>query len=195
MRRSPVKLRAARPTLEDGQLFARYLDVAAEGFMSLLYGRRASEVIAHAYTHPGNDLSFENVSFAEDSGRVVGMASSFTADDHSRFSDPPRNLRASFLGTLLLPMFRVLSTVPPDSSYLLALAVDEGARSCGVGSRLIDHVEAVARQRGSRRLQLDVAASNEGAQRLYSRRGMTVESRWPRLRMLPAVLLRMTKSL
>ena len=38
-----------------------------------------------------------------------------------------------------------------------------------------------------------VSAGNEGARRLYERRGMTVESGWPRLLFIPRLVVRMTK--
>lgn len=57
-------IRPASPTFDDGLACARYLDVAAEGFFRILLGRRASELIAQAYTQPNNEYSYENVLFA-----------------------------------------------------------------------------------------------------------------------------------
>jgi ribosomal protein S18 acetylase RimI-like enzyme len=45
---------------------------------------------------------------------------------------------------------------------------------------LFDAVEEAAANTNATRIVLDVAADNEGARRLYVRRGMTVEKRWPR---------------
>jgi len=201
MNRGPIILRNAEPNLEEGIVYARYLDTAAEGFMRFLLGRRAPQVLAQAYTRPANDYSFENVVFAGDGGRIVGMAASFAAEDHRRFSNRPLTeatgfpiVRMSALGIVFAPLLRILNTVPDGGFYLLALAVDDAARGRGIGSSLIDHVEERARRRGSSRLYLDVAAKNDGARRLYERRGMTVESRWPK-RLLPPLLLRMAKDL
>ena len=59
-----------------------------------------------------------------------------------------------------------------------------------------DFAEARAVASGSVRLSLDVAARNESAQRLYERRGMKVESQWPkRLNISQFRILRMTKTL
>ena len=202
MGRDSVVLRAAEPTFDEGLVFARYLDEAAEGFMRFLLGRQAPRILAEAYTRPDNDYSFENVVLAEAGGNIVGMACGFTAEEHGRFSDrllegaagfPAARLRA--LRVLLAPMFRVLTSVPDGDFYLLALAVDDKMRGRGVGSVLMDWVEERARQGGSRRLCLDVAAKNEGARRLYERRGMAAEARWPKLRLLPPLLVRMTKAL
>jgi hypothetical protein len=55
--------------------------------------------------------------------------------------------------------------------------------------------EERARGVGSARLCLDVAAKNEGARKLYARRGMVESSRWPASKLLPTVFVRMTKDL
>ena len=202
MSRDSIVLRPAEPTLEEGLVFARYLDHAADGFMRFLLGRRASRIVAEAYTRPGSEYSFRNVVFAEDGASIVGMACGFTAAERSRFSDRPLTEAAGFpvlrmmaLGILLAPMLRALARVPDGGFYLLALAVDAGTRGRGIGSTLMDFSEERARESGSSRFCLDVAVKNDGARRLYERRGMSTESRWPKLRVLPALFVRMAKDL
>jgi ribosomal protein S18 acetylase RimI-like enzyme len=199
---SSIILRAAEPTLEEGLVFAHYLDEAAEGFMRFMLGGRAPQILAEAYTRPNNDYSFQNVVFAEDGGRIVGMASGFTAVEHRRFSDRPLKRAAGFpalriraVRILCAPLLRILTSIPDDGFYLLAVAVDDEARGRGVGSCLMDFVEERARHNGSGRLCLDVAVKNEGARRLYERRGMSAEARWPKLRLMPPLFVRMTKEL
>ena len=197
-----ILLRPALSTLAEGVVFARYLDRAAEGFFRFWLGRRAGELVAQAYVEPDNEYSFQNVTFAELEGRVVGMAAGFTAERRREFSDRPLReatgfsaLRAAVVGVLCAPVFRVLEKTANREFYLLALAVDEDASAQGVGSTLLAHVEERARAEGSRRLVLDVAAKNEGARRLYERSGMAVESRWPGIALVPPFLMRMTKPL
>ncbi len=96
---------------------------------------------------------------------------------------------------LLAPMFRALTSIPDGGFYLLAVAVDDEMRGRGVGSALMDLVEERARRGGSSRLCLDVAVKNEGARRLYERRGMSAGARWPKLRLVPPLFVRMTKML
>ena len=73
--------------------------------------------------------------------------------------------------------------------------MDRELRGKGVGSTLIDFIEDRAVASRSSRLALDVSAKNKGARRLYERRGMTVESGWPKLLFVPQVFVRMTKEL
>ena len=69
-----IVLRPAQPTLAEGLAFVRYLDRAAEGFFRFWLGRRAEELVAQAYVEPDNEYSFQNVTFAELDGRVVGRS-------------------------------------------------------------------------------------------------------------------------
>ena len=93
----------------------------------------------------------------------------------------------------LAPLWRFLESLAPGDFYLQAIAIDEELRSEGVGSMLIDAMEDLARARGSNRLVLDVAGGNDGASKLHERRGMTVETVWPRFSFGRPVFLRMTK--
>ncbi|MFC1799647.1 GNAT family N-acetyltransferase [Candidatus Eisenbacteria bacterium] len=195
-------LRPARPESGDGLLFARYIDEAAEGFFGFMLGRNAEAILASAFIEPGHTLSHEHVTFAEREGVVVGMSSAYTGAQHRGFSDEPLKraagrsaVRMKLVRTLLAPVLRILDTVPEGDFYLQGIAVEPELRGAGIGSLLIDDVEARARACGSARLSLDVAAKNKGARKLYGRRGMIESSEWPSPRFLPTVFVRMTKDL
>jgi ribosomal protein S18 acetylase RimI-like enzyme len=203
MERYSIVLRAAKPTFDEGLVFARYLNEAAEGFFRFMLGRRVADIIAKAYTQPDHDYSFQNVIFAENDKVIVGMASGCTAKQRRRFSDRPLKQAAGFpalrmraVKILCAPLLRILNTLADGDFYLQAIAIDKELRGEGVGSALMDSIEDRARAGGSTRLSLDVSAKNEGARRLYERRGMTVESQWPKRLVIPGLrLLRMTKTL
>jgi ribosomal protein S18 acetylase RimI-like enzyme len=197
-----IILRAAKPTFDEGLVFARYLDQAAEGFFRIILGRRVADIVATAYTQPNNDYSHQNVTLVERDEVIVGMVSGYTAEQHRCFSEQPLKLAAGYRALRMVrvaiccaPFRRFLDTLADGDFYVQAIAIDKELRGEGIGSTLIDSIEDRARATGSARLSLDVAAKNKGARRLYERRGMTVESGWPRLLFLPQLLVRMTKSL
>jgi ribosomal protein S18 acetylase RimI-like enzyme len=102
----------------------------------------------------------------------------------------------TIVNLLFAPMVRTLKTIPAGDFYLLSMAVDREFRGKGIGSALMDAMEERARTGRSIRLSLDVSASNEGARRLYERRGMRIESQWPKRMPMPGMTFhRMTKSL
>ena len=198
-----VTLRAANPTFDEGLAFARYLDEAAEGFFRFMLGRRAGHIIATAFAQPDHDLSCQNVTFAERDKVIVGMVSGYTAKQHRRSSRRPlkqaagrRNLRMRIVLALFAPLMRIIDSIADDDFYLQAIAVDKELRGEGVGCALMDSIEDRARTSGSTRLTLDVSAKNEGACRFYERRGMTIESQWPKRVPIPGLrFYRMTKTL
>lgn len=199
---SSITLRAAAPTLNEGLVFAQYLDQAAEGFVGLWLGRQAADIIATAYTQPGHDFSYQHIIFAEQNNAIVGMASGYTAEQHRCSPDPPLRqaagnhvLRMMSTALLCAPLLRYLGTHAEGDFYLQAMAVDKKLRSHGVGSALMDVMEHNAREAGSSQFCLDVSPTNEGACKLYSRRGMAETSRWPKFSFMPRIIIRMAKSL
>jgi len=198
-----ITLRPAKPTLEDGLVFARYVNEASEGSFRVMLGRHAADILATVFTQPDHDYSFRHVIFAQDDEAIVGMAEGFAATPGRQLSDQPL-LRAAGARAWILrwaaaaahPLFRIHSTLAVGDFYLQFLAVDAGHRGRGVGSALLDAVEKRARARESTRLAVDVWARNPRAYRLYARRGMVIESRWPKVFVIPGFgLLRMTKRL
>ncbi len=199
----PVMLRAATVILDEGMVFARYLDEAAEGLFRVLLGRRVTRVIAKAYTQPGHDFSFQHVTFAERNGTIVGMVSGYTAEQHRRSSGKPliqaaghRMIRMIGVAALCFPLMRFIDTVPDGDFYLQAITVDQEHRGEGIGTLLLNAIEDCARHNGAVRLSLDVSTRNDGARALYERRGMRVELESPHLVFLPRTrVVRMTKML
>jgi ribosomal protein S18 acetylase RimI-like enzyme len=202
MDRHSITLREAKATLDEGRVFARYLDEAAEGFFRFMLGRDAGEIIARAFAEPGHDLSYQNVTFAERDNVIVGMVSGYTAEQHRQSSRQPlkqaagrHHLRMKIVLILFIPLMRIIDSIDDDDFYLQAIAVDKEFRGDGVGSVLMDSLEERAHASGSARLSLDVSARNESARRFYERRGMTVESQWPKRLPIPGLrFYRMTKT-
>ena len=90
---------------------------------------------------------------------------------------------------------RIIDSIADGDFYLQAIAVDKKFQGDGVGSVLMDSLEDQARASGSTRISLDVSAKNERARRFYERRGMTVESQWPKRLPVPGLrFYRMTKT-
>lgn len=203
MDHQPVTLRSANPTFNEGLVFARYLDEAAEGFFRFMLGRRSTEIIAKAFAQPDHGLSHQYATFAERDGEIVGMVSGYTAEQHRRSSHQPLkqaagrwNLRMRIIGTLFAPLMRIIDTIGDDDFYLQTIAVDTKFRGEGLGSILMDLLEKQARASGATRLALDVSAKNESACRFYDRRGFVVESQWPkRLPIRALKFYRMTKEI
>lgn len=187
-----VTIRPATATVDEGLLFAKYLNVAADGAFRALLGRDYDRVIGEAYLSPGHDLSYETAVFAMRSGRIAGMASGYTWQQHEESSDDPlrraagiRMVRMTAFSVLGRGMKRFIKTVPEGDYYLLAVAVDGEHRGAGIGSKLLDYSEDRGRAAGCARIALDVAEKNARALQLYERRGMTVTAKSPPVLLIP----------
>lgn len=196
-------IRPADPTLSDGASFAHYFNTASDGLGRWMFGPRFEKVIATAFVQPGHDLSFEHVRFVTVEGALAGMVNDYSAADHARSKDGPM-LRAAgirvprMLGAWALAsqLFAFMDHLPEGDWYVQAVAVDPEFRGSGIGSLLLEDAERRARAAGARRLALDVAVDNDGAKRLYARRGMTVVDRSPTVAMMGgAAIERMVKAL
>ena len=198
-----VTVRPALPTIDEGLLFARYLNVAADGAFRALLGRGYDRVIGEAYRSPAHDLSYETAVFAERSGRIVGMASGYTSQQHEQSSDEPlrraagfRMVRMAAFSMLGRGMKRFIKTVADGDYYLLAVAVDDQYRGAGIGSALLDYSEGRARAAGCSRIVLDVTEKKAEVRRLYEHREMEVEAKSPSFLFIPgARACRMVKPL
>jgi len=68
----------------------------------------------------------------------------------------------------------ILSDLRKSDFYLAALAVDEKVRGEGIGGTILNHAINMARQRGCKRVVLDVALDNPRARKLYERIGFKI---------------------
>ncbi len=69
-----------------------------------------------------------------------------------------------------------LDITPSDYAYLYSLRVMEPLQGLGLGTRLIDSAETLARSYGYQQIQLAVEKTNTAARRLYERLGFRVFS-------------------
>lgn len=150
--------------MDEGRLFAAYLNTAADGLFKVLLGSSYQRIIAEAYLSPGHGMSFEHVVFAETPRGIGGMISCFSFDQRRRFSDlPPREaagihiLRMGALSLLGQGLLRFIETLSDGDFYVESVAVSTDERGMGIGSRLLDHAETLALGTGCARIVLDVA--------------------------------------
>jgi ribosomal protein S18 acetylase RimI-like enzyme len=197
-----VEIRSAVPVATEGELFARYLDIAGDGLLSWMFGKGFAGIVGRAFVERGHDLSYEHAWFAETEAGIAGMVSGFSASDHDRSEDGPliraaglRSVRMFGTWLVAVRLLTFMDRVPEGDWYLQAVAVDQAHRGAGIGSLLLDHAEATAETAGAERLALDVDVDNDGARRLYERRGMAVDAPSPSIPLLGTAVYRMTKAL
>jgi ribosomal protein S18 acetylase RimI-like enzyme len=197
---SELTVRPAVPSENDGAVFACLLNQAQEGWFRLALGSSAGRAISAVFLEPGHELSYEFVTMVECGGRPVAMSLAYSGRTHNRFRSNPldeaarRRPRYWAMKKLSGRMLAFMASVPSDDYYIRGLAVVPDRRGQGIGTLLLDVLTKGARACRCRRLSLDVAASNDRAQRLYAKIGMVQEAESPRFFGLPNTnVLRMVK--
>ncbi|MCW5715244.1 MAG: GNAT family N-acetyltransferase [Bauldia sp.] len=129
--------------------------LAAPGQSPLDFGR------ARALRETGG-FSYRNAFLAEADGAVAGLLVGYPLMGGAvDLSDVP---------PLVRPMTELEAEVP-GHWYVNVLAVYPEFRGRGIGGRLLDHADAVGRAASPVGMAIIVAASNDGARRLYRRHG------------------------
>ena len=75
---------------------------------------------------------------------------------------------------VLVNLFLLNESPPPDAFYVESIAVDADIRGLGIGGKLMAEAETRARELGLPLLALDVIGDNHGAIRLYERLGYQI---------------------
>lgn len=158
----------------DAPAIARLFLVSSDGLAAYIWQRLAlpgqslAEVGAARYARTGTAFSFENCLLAAVGGATVGMAHAFpmTPRAPGEVEDDP----------VLAPYAELEE---PGSLYLSGLAVDERFRGRGIGSALMDRVEALALETGCSGVSLICFEANRRAMRFYRERGYREIARRP----------------
>lgn len=66
----------------------------------------------------------------------------------------------------------------PDEFYVDTVCVHKNYRGLGIGAKLLQFAEQTAREKGYRKLSLNVEAGKENARRLYEKAGYVITEPW-----------------
>jgi len=133
-----------------------------------------------------------NVTVAELAGTVVGVGCLYAGSAGAALHAYGRLLRGSLLNMLLvyrLSVWRCMSraqhlgsimhTPAGREAYLSAFLVDSRMRGQGIGTSMLRHWVARARQHGCETLWLDIGETNTHAERLYLKLGFEIVGHKP----------------
>lgn len=166
-------LRPAR--ISDAPAIARLFLMSSDGLASYIWqrvaepGQSPEDAGAARYARTGVAFSYENCLVVGYDGEVVAMAHAFPMAPPPPDDEPEAD-----------PVLKPYAELEDYGSYYLAgLAVDDALRGQGIGSRLLNAVINRARGHGFRRVSLICFEENQGAMRLYTRRGFHEMDRRP----------------
>lgn len=150
----------------DCRSLAQLFILSSDGLADYLWrserrrGESTAEACARAYADGSSGFSYRDCLVAEVQGRILAMAHSFVMQ-RGADAEPAKD-----------PVLRPYSELEDHGSfYLSSLAVAEGARGRGLGTRLMRMVEEEARDLGLPRVSLICFERNIRGMRFYQRLG------------------------
>jgi ribosomal protein S18 acetylase RimI-like enzyme len=169
MSQAGVTFRAA--TAEDSRTIAELFSISSDGVVNYVWMTLASEypglepveIGAIRYAGEEGNFSFTNCLVAEREGAVIGQLCTYPVAPASA-----ENPDGEPVDPVLEPYARL---DVPDTLYISSLALLEGFRGMGLGTRMISIARDQARERGLDALSLLVFEQHAGALKLYEREG------------------------
>jgi ribosomal protein S18 acetylase RimI-like enzyme len=142
----------------------------------------AVDVFARLFAAGGNTFSFDATRVVEREGHIVGLASSYPADQgqkRARASLLPalRALGPLGFARVLRAVWRIADAsmgVDPRHYYVANVAVAEDLRGSGLGSLLLADAERRGRACGRRGVSLELEGNSPAIRRFYERAGYQV---------------------
>lgn len=180
MTESPIDIRPA--TRADLTAISRIMNEPPEPPLATMFGANRATRLGHILVHAGINVKLDDSFVAVVDGNVVGVLecggrSGPGAGPGAYLKLFPQLLPA--LGTALPRAIRgmlaernVQFDALPDAFAVVELYVDEAVRGRGIGGRLLDHAEELARSKWPR-MCIETGIDNP-ARRLYERHGFAV---------------------
>ena len=169
---------------DDADLLARLVNDAGDGMSLYLWSKLASpgetawDVGRRRALREQGAFSYRNAVIIEERGHPVGCLIGYEIPDNP---EP--------VGSDTTPMFvplQELENLAPGTWYVNVLAVLPEYRNCGLGTRLLELADRIARALGKRGTSVIVSDANHGALRLYESLGYVriavrpiVKDTWP----------------
>ena len=172
---------------EDSRRIAELLSISSDGVVDYVWmtleseypGLEPVEIGAVRYASEEGNFSYTNCVVAEREGEVIGQLCTYPVEVSAEAPDGP-------VDPVLEPYARLEI---PDTLYISSLALFEGFRGLGLGTKLLSIARAQARARNFDALSLLVFEQNTGAVKLYEREGFREVNRTP---VVPHPLIRHT---
>jgi len=161
---------------------------AAPILFALLFGPQKAEAVralTQLFKLGGNPFGFEQAWVAVQGGSVVGVMIAATVEARRRGGRRMWWLLPRVRGAVAmlrrlpeaLAMMRGYASPPAEAFYVGILAVAEGCRGQGIGSRLLDEAAGQARNARCSLTVLHVELDHEDALRFYQRAGFREAAR------------------
>lgn len=161
---------------------------AAQSLLTSIFGhnknKTADGYLSHAWKLGGGQYGFNNHWVACSGDEVLGVVTAWHSKLGAAFDRATLDSITSYftldeaMTVLMRNQTVAINLTPPTNTELMIghLSVEESARRTGVGSMLMDAMQARAEKLKKRKLVLDVEVSNVSAIRFYQHHDFVEES-------------------
>jgi len=176
-----IVIRKGKP--EDANHFVELDLISAPEWFPYLFGSNVRDTLRKMFLDKANWFSYRHTYFVEVDNQIAGMGLAYSYNEkmeeeqyfmelaltysiESTYSEPP-DPRST----------EIAAQIAEADYYINDMGVYPQFRSLGLGTRLFERIEKLARKMGSKRMVLDVETDNTRAKELYERLGYRIERR------------------
>lgn len=143
---------------------------------------QAEEILYQAFQYPQHAFSYDHAQVVEIDDQPVGLIVSYSGEVKRQAEEKVHAVMARILPLRKLPrilvnladLSRIKQDVELDAYYVLGISIDPDFQNHGLGTALLEQVEAEARDQNCRSICLDVTYSNTRAKELFDRMGYRI---------------------
>jgi ribosomal protein S18 acetylase RimI-like enzyme len=180
-----IQFRSATPAdaVVAGRLLFESFPKKATYIIGLGNEARAKKILVDIFSKPGHRLSYESTQIVLYDGAVIGALTAYPGNQMEKLNRhlylhliKQYKIRGKFALILRgLPLIFIKETAR-DEYFLSNLVVKRQYRCQGVGEKMLEAVEQLAKEAGYSRVSLIVNLENQSAQRFYERYGYEVKA-------------------
>jgi len=134
--------------------------------------KNVRDTLAIYFREDVNRFSYNNIWIASVMDEVAGLVITYPGEDAARLDEPILNRLRKKQGT---PLISFEQEADETDYYIDTLSVHPKFQGHGIGTALIKKAETVAKEKGYKRISLNVAHGNGSAKHLYKKLGYTEE--------------------
>ena len=143
------------------------------------YDENSKQIVQDFIETGNNFIGYENIHVCLKEDNIAGLVIGYTGKSYSKIKtllDLLLKLRLTQIFNYLIISSQLFdATYTPylneDDFYISVIVVDEKYRNQGIGTLLLNHAVEIAKEKGCKKIVLDVDKDNETAQSLYKKFG------------------------
>lgn len=168
--------------IKDKEDFSNLIIYTGKNFFYFLFGNKAKEIFQKLFTEKNNQFSFEFTNFVEINNKICGMVLSYSYEDMKKTTLLTgyfliKYMKFKFIKNFsyFFKSFSKLGVLNNNEYYISNIAIYPQFRGLGIGSKLLNFTENLAKEKGCNKLVLEVEKENLRAINVYKKFGLIIE--------------------